>query len=548
MLKKIYLAATGCLFALMAAGQEQSPEGQLHGNFQVDAQSYTKDSVIGASDVPEDVLMNAYANFIYTKGGFSAGIRYEAYLNTLLGYDARYNGQGIPHKYATYAMDEYEFTAGSFYEQFGSGLVLRAYEEKTLGIDNAVNGFRIKAMPVKGVYLKALAGKQRYFFDLGPGIVRAADGEVNLNEAITALNEKKTMITIGGSFVSKYQPDKDPKYKLPENVAASAARINIQRGSFNIYSEYASKINDPSGDNKYIYKEGQALLINTSWSSKGLGILLAGKWLDNMSYRSDRNATLTNLNINYLPAINKPYTWAMSNMYPFATQAGGEFGLQGEIMYKFKKESLLGGKYGTNVTLGYCRVSSIDKQKLNDTTAISEPGTLGYNTDFLSMGDDLYYEEASFEVNKKLSSVLILNLMYQYITYNYDVLRGMTGHGTVYAHTGIADLTWKITKKKAIRLEQEYLFTKQDLGNWMMYLVEYSVAPKWFVTVWDQYNFGGAHSDAKNYPTGSLTFIHKGSRFQLGYGRQREGVICVGGVCRNVPASNGFVFSVSSTF
>jgi hypothetical protein len=81
-----------------------------------------------------------------------------------------------------------------------------------------------------------------------------------------------------------------------------------------------------------------------------------------------------------------------------------------------------------------------------------------------------------------------------------------------------------------------------------MYLVEYSVAPKWFVTVWDQYNMGGEHSDAKNYLTGSLAFIHKGSRFQLGYGRQREGVICVGGVCRNVPASNGFIFSVSSTF
>jgi hypothetical protein len=548
MIRKIFLAVSGCLFALIVNAQEQGSEGQIHGNFQADAQSYSEDSVIGAAKVPETVLMNTYMNLIYSKGNFTAGVRYEAYMNTLLGYDAKYNGQGIPHKYASYATDEFEVTAGSFYEQFGSGLVLRAYEEKTLGVDNALNGVRIKASPVKGIYLKALAGKQRYFFDLGPGIVRAADGEININETFAKLNENPTMITLGGSFVSKYQPDKDPVYKLPENVAAYSARMNIQRGALNLFSEYAYKINDPSGENNMIYKEGQALLLNTSWSSKGFGVLVAAKWLDNMSYRSDRNANLMNLSINYLPAINKPYTWAMSNMYPFATQPNGEFGLQGEVMYKFKKETPLGGKYGTNVTLGYCRVSSIDKQQVNDTIAISEAGTLGYKTGFLSMGDDLYYEEFSFEVNKKINAVLFLNMMYQYITYNYDVLRGMTGHGTIYAHTGIADLTWKVSKTKAIRLEQEYLFTQQDLGNWAMYLVEYSVAPKWFVTVWDQYNMGGEHSDAKNYLTGSLAFIHKGSRFQLGYGRQREGVICVGGVCRNVPASNGFIFSVSSTF
>jgi len=548
MLKYILLVLISCLFAIVIKAQENKSEGQIHGNFQLDAQSYTEDSVIGATKVPETILMNTYANFVYTKGGFTAGIRYEAYMNTLLGYDAAYNGQGIPHKFASYATDEFEFTVGSFYEQFGSGLVLRAYEEKTLGVDNAINGVRIKANPVKGVYLKALAGKQRYFFDLGQGIVRAVDGEVNINEAITTLNENPTMVTIGGSFVSKYQADKDPVYVLPENVGAWSGRINVQRGPFNVFGEYANKINDPSYDNNYIYKEGQALLLNTSWSSKGLGILVAAKWLDNMSYRSNRDATIMNLNINYLPAINKPYTWAMSNMYPFATQANGEFGLQGEIMYKFKKETPLGGKYGTNITAGYCRVTSIDKQAVNDTISISQTGTLGYKTDFLSMGDDLYYEEFSFEINKKLSSVFILNMMYQYITYNYDVLRGMSGHGTVYAHTGIADLTWKVTSKKAIRLEQEYLFTKQDLGNWLMYLVEYSVAPKWFISVWDQYNMGGEHSDSKNYLTGSLTFVHKGSRFQLGYGRQREGVICVGGVCRNVPASNGFIFSVSSTF
>ena len=44
-------------------------------------QYYQEDSLIGATDVPEDVLMNGFANFNYTNGNFSAGFRYESYLN-----------------------------------------------------------------------------------------------------------------------------------------------------------------------------------------------------------------------------------------------------------------------------------------------------------------------------------------------------------------------------------------------------------------------------------------------------------------------------------
>ncbi|HPU24227.1 MAG TPA: DUF6029 family protein [Candidatus Kapabacteria bacterium] len=35
---------------------------------------------------------------------------------------------------------------------------------------------------------------------------------------------------------------------------------------------------------------------------------------------------------------------------------------------------------------------------------------------------------------------------------------------------------------------------------------------------------------------------------QLTYGKQNQGIICVGGVCRTVPASNGLYLSISSSF
>jgi len=522
-------------------------EGQLHGNFQVDMQTYQKDSLIGAPEVPEKTLLNSYANLTYTKGNFTAGIRYEAYMNTLMGYDARYNGNGIPYRFLSYNNEGLEVTAGSFYEQFGNGLILRAYEEKTLGYDNAFDGIRVKYQLYKGVSVKALVGKQRLFFAQGQGIVRGIDGEINVNELITKMNEAKTQIILGGSFVSKYQQDKDPVYNLPENVGAWASRVNISNGGFNINGEYAYKINDPSADNLFIYKTGNAILISTSYSKKGFGILLNAKRIDNMSFRSDRNASLIDLNINYLPILTKSYTYSFLNFYPYATQSNGEMGAGGEIMYKFKKETLFGGKYGTNISLNFSRLNNIEQTIPSDTNVIGASGTYGYESDFFKVGNDLYFQDFNAEINKKFSKKFSANFIYQNLIYNSYVLR--KGHGTVYSNVGIIDMLYKINDKNAVHIEMAALFTKQDLGNWAMLQVEYSIAPKWFFSISNQYNYGNEDKSKQiHYYTGAIAYAKGGNRIQLGYGKQRQGIMCVGGVCRNVPASNGFILAISSSF
>jgi hypothetical protein len=65
----------------------------------------------------------------------------------------------------------------------------------------------------------------------------------------------------------------------------------------------------------------------------------------------------------------------------------------------------------------------------------------------------------------------------------------------------------------------------------------------------DQYNYGNKESDKRiHYFYGSVGYIKNANRFSIGYGRQRAGIFCVGGVCRVVPASNGLTFSMTSTF
>src|SRR5580698_10508423 len=113
------------LFTLKA--QLLNGEGQIHGSIEIDAQYYRPDSLIGAPAVPEKMLMNTYDQLDYTNGKISAGVRYEAYDDALQGYDPRYNGSGFPYKYIDYKSDNIEVTVGNYYEQFGSGMILRTY-------------------------------------------------------------------------------------------------------------------------------------------------------------------------------------------------------------------------------------------------------------------------------------------------------------------------------------------------------------------------------------------------------------------------------------
>ncbi|MEO8087147.1 MAG: DUF6029 family protein [Bacteroidota bacterium] len=515
--------------------------GSIHGNLQFDGQYYLTDSLIGAPEVPEKFLSNGFANFIYERGNFSAGLRYENYTNPILGFDSRYKGNGIPYRYLNYKNDELEITAGNFYDQFGSGVVFRTYEERGLGLDNAMDGFRLKYNPVNGVYFKGIIGYQRNFFSKGEGIVRGGDLEWNINESLKCMDSCKTKFILGGNFVSKYQDDQDPVYILPKNVGAGSGRLSIIHGNFTLTGEYAQKANDPSATNGFIYKDGSATIITATYSRKGFGLTLAGKRIDNMSFRSERTATLNSLIINYLPALTKNHTNMLAALYPYATQPNGEYGGQVEVFYLCKPNSALGGKYGTDVTMNYSRAQSIDKKPTGDDD--------GYTSDFIKFGDDLYYEDFNFEINHKWNKKLRSIISYVYINYNKDVIEGREGFGHVYSHIGIIETNWKMSSKNSLRTELQHLYTKQDKQSWALVLAEFSVTPHWFVAAFDEYNYGNKIVEQRiHYYTGTFGYTRGTNRIQFGYGRQRAGIFCVGGVCRTVPASNGFTLSVTSSF
>jgi hypothetical protein len=567
-MKRLFCLAGIMLMAFLLTGEVQAQNffdrANVHGNFQIDAQTYHTDPALDISDSSlqgKRFGINGFGDIRYSIGKFNAGLRYETYLPPLAGFDPQYQGHGIPYWFAEYSGDELKVTAGHFYEQFGSGMILRSYQQWDLGYDNNITGIRVKYSPVQGLYFKGLIGTHRYYWepfkDDNRGIIRGFDAELVFNDLIKKMANKKTRIMLGGSFVSKFEKTGTKsividttryEYKLPANVASAAGRITITRGGFNLYSEYVHKFNNPSAFNNFIYKDGRGFYGTLSYSQKGFAIYLATKSIDNMSYKSRMNELGNVLDINYIPPLTKQYIYTLENVYPYATQLNGETAIQGQVIYTIPKGSALGGKYGTKLELNFSRVHGLDKKPLGEGIPIDSTGTQGYTAGLFSVGE-LYYQGLNFTFDKKINKKLKLILEYLYLIYNIDVVEGHVGEPNVIGHEYDIDLTWKVTSRKSLRFEWEHLLTKQDRGDWAMLLIEYNIAPKWFFSLMDQYNYGNPDKDLRlHYYTGAIAYVEGPHRFSLSYGRQREGLLCVGGVCRQVPASNGFSFTLTTSF
>lgn len=237
----------------------------------------------------EDFRTNTYVDLALQSKYVDAGARFEYLEHPLPGFEKDFKGWGVPFFYVKGKLNKAELTLGNFYDQFGSGFIFRTYEERSLGIDNSILGARLVVNPFSGVRLKALSGKQRRYWAHNDAWVSGADLELSLDEWFHALQQSGTYLTLGGSWVNKHEKadddllmvDASHRLNLPENVNAWDARVNLNKGPFNILAEYAQKTQDPSFDNGYIYRKGYVAMLSGSYSRKGMSLLLQAKRSDN---------------------------------------------------------------------------------------------------------------------------------------------------------------------------------------------------------------------------------------------------------------------------
>ena len=533
---------------------------------------YIPDSIIGAEPVDSKVRGNAFLNILYNNGGFSAGMRYEFYMFPLIDFEKiGYQGQGIKYFFADYTNKFISVTAGNFYEQFGNGLTLRAYEDRQLGIDNSLLGARVRLTPYKGIYIKGVWGIERDNFEPYLGrkdYVRGADMELSFGEMFPKMQEKGFIARVGANLVSKFEKSENdiyfniqdstgenseayiPAAKVPENVATWAVRGTFGYEGFRLDAEYARKMNDPNISNGFIYKPGEALFLSATYAMKGFGVAASFIRADNMEYRSQRWMNYNSeLMINCIPAINRQYSYQLIGDYSYASQPNSQIGAQLQVNYQIPKKTALGGKYGTDLTFNYSRFHNTDQVPVQEAIDNgSSFGTMGYTSSFFKFGPELLYQDIGFEISHRFNDKRWKWILaYNFITYNLEILQGH--EGMMRGHLVASDLSYKITPKHALRLELQHLYTKDDSGSSLYAMLEYSISPSWFFSIGDDWNYGNPIENHKvHYYNISCAYVWNTTRIALNFGKTKEGILCVGGVCRAVPASFGCGLSVTTSF
>ena len=550
----------------------------LNGSLESNAQWYTNDKKLGEFTDPlfpledEHVRANTYLSLDYSfLKNFTVGVQFESYEPLpLLNYYTGYNETNIATYFANYKNDKLDITAGHFYEQFGSGLLLRSFEERQLGLNNALRGGRIKYKPTDFLDFTALYGQQRIGFETSKSGIFGFDTTVDLSSVLNI--ESLNSFNFGLSYVGKnegFTPENDTfnTDNFPELIHSYAARMDVDFGEVYTSLEYSIKGEDvaytpPSAGLPTIiegnYFKGNALLFTLGYTKKGIGVLGTFRRLENMEFFSERKYGVAGANnfkmlsINYVPALTKQQDYSLTNIYiyqpqpslqlqNFAGQAG-EIGGQLDFFYKFNKETAIGGKYGTKLAANLSYWSLLD--------ATFDENQATYNAEFLKFGSRLN-RDFNFEIRKKFSKNL--SGIFTYVNTIIDkgvTLGGPLGvQGNIKANIAVAEATRKLGKGKSIRLEAQHLWTDQDKKNWAGATLEYNASNKLSFYVSDTYNYGNDIEDNQThyYNLGS-SYTKGATRAALNYGRQRGGLLCVGGVCRYVPENTGLTLNITTSF
>lgn len=559
-MKKLILAVTLCLMGQFIFAQLVE---NLTLGLESNAAWYNDDKKTGAfyDDVNQDgdkhIRFNNYLKLDYRfLENFTATVQLEAYEPfALLNYSPNYNGTNLGTYSLNYKNSKLDITAGHYYVQFGNGLILRNWEDRQLGINNALFGGKVEYNPTNFVSLIALYGKQRVGFDLSEGEIYGFNTDVDLS---SAFNFENSSLSLGFSYIGRKEAIEiqDPEFEQLTN--AFSGRMDFFHNNFYSSVEYVTKSDDAVSQigqisNSFV-KPGNALLLNAGFSKPGFGFDASFRRLENMNFYTDRktagNVYFENI-VNYTPALTKQHDYLLTNIFVYQAQSAvsfldpellkaGEIGGQLDMFHKIKKGTVLGGKYGTKLAFNASYWAGLK--------ANYDYANLDYETDFVGFGTK-YFSDINLEVRKKWSNKWSSIFYYVNQYYNKKEVEGNFGAKPIQTNILVFESTYKFNKGKSFRFEAQKLFSDSEDHDWIGGTLEYNFNSKFSIYLNNIHNSGtDSDTEKTHYYNFGGSFTKGATRLGLNYGRQRSGLVCVGGVCRFVPEATGLTMNLTMAF
>ena len=528
------------LFSTSVFAQEQ---GVFSGSFQGNGNFFVRDTAIGAANTPqyEHQLYgaDAWLNLNYNQSGFNVGLRFDLFNNSnLLNPQGSYTAEGIGRWFIDKKIDQLQLSGGYLYDQIGSGIIFRAYEERPLLIDNALYGIRLAYDLSEDWQVKVMTGRQKQQFERYEPVIKtfsidgflagSEDSNWSMSPGMGIVNrtyDDATMQRIIGTVSTFSVTDSiAPNY----NTYAFTLYNSLSVDKFNWYVEAAWKTQDILFDpfelktnrdgstalGKLVNPSGSVYYTSVSYAGKGIGVTIEGKRTENFTFRTNPFVSLNQGMLNFLPPMARFNTYRLTSRYTPAIQELGEQAVKFDLKFSPAKN--------LSMDFNFSNISDLR--------------------------DNLLYREfyTEFQYKKKRKWILTGGIQFQ--QYNQAVFETKPGVPLVNTVIPFVDFLYKVDRKKSWRFELQSMRTQQDFGSWLFALAEYSVAPHWTFTISDMYNNNPKKTDKIHYPRLDVFYTVKSNRFSVSYVKQVEGVVCSGGICRLEPAFSGLRMSVNSTF
>lgn len=548
-----------------ALGQSKdSDKGQFSGNLLMTYQKYIRDDSIGANTKvykENTASADAWLFMQYRIKGYSFILRYDAFNNSpLLDPQDAYTNHGIGFWQINKSVDKLDITMGSFYDQFGTGILFRAYEQRQIGIDYAIQGMRLKYNINEKWAIKGFAGNQKgnikNRFGYANQVISGLNIEGNLDlgkdskygalqvgaSGVNRTLDRETMDRLVGTINTYDLADRFyPKY----NVYGGNAYFTYTKDNFSwtVEGNLKSKEAIMEDDSKFHLKGGKVLYTSMSWGKGGwnlgkqkasVGLNVQARHVDHFSFRTAPTENLLNGLVSYLPSMTRQNTYRLLSRYNAPGQAMGEDGIQGEIEFKPRK--------GTQIFFNGSYVQTLASNgKLNKATGVMEAEKL--------------FSENYLEVVQKIGKHDKLKLGVQRIVYNQTRYESEPEYVPVKTITPFGEWLHTLDQGRSLRVEWQYLNTKNDQGSFANLMIEMFVRKNLSIAVADMVNVVPHRYERMiiadkvlHYPTFFIGYTEKNTVFTLAFLKQQQGVNCSGGICREEPAFSGVRFTVSSNF
>ena len=356
----VALCATFCVNE--ASAQIKAGEGQVSIALESNNSYYAPDKklediglVLPEKRVRGDFGSNDYLKVDYNIGRFSAGVQVDGYLPAMYGYDFYDYGQRDSKlnmfltKYVQWEDANWGVRLGDIYDQFGNGLIFRAYEDRALAFNNSLAGARAHYNFNNMVNVKVLAGMPRLYDMRSKTAIWGADLSLSISDMAGWYDG---MVSIEGSYVGRHQNFEE--MYLMKGVEGNvlnmvSGRVNFEYAGFSLRGEYATKLNEDIYNPMYNAAKGNVVTVDLGYN--------VGRFSASASFRRQQNMTTFieyrpmgiggGNTMTYLPLLTRQHTYSLANLNPYrgsSGHTGGEVGGQLDLYYSLRNPKAR-GKY-----------------------------------------------------------------------------------------------------------------------------------------------------------------------------------------------------------